>query len=210
MIFIGAIHRIVSPTLIGFWIKNNTLHTTQTRSLKDTPILQIILNLQLPTELSMIAGAPNQIWVLIDVFPGNILNFTLQLFKKTPTRLPESMFFRFIPPISSSNFWKMTKLGESMDPSNVIVGGNKRMHTISNSIAYTNVRSSLTIQPLDAPLVVFGEPTAFPTPTDEMPDFSQGASFILWDNIWNTNYPLWYPFNPEDCNLQFRFRLTFE
>ena len=45
---------------------------------------------------------------------------------------------------------------------------------------------------LDAGLVVWGPPNPFPSPIHEDPDMSVGASFMLFDNIWNTNYINWY------------------
>ena len=32
----------------------------------------------------------------------------------------------------------------------------------------------------------------------------------LWNNLWGTNYPQWYPFEPADANAEYRFRFTFE
>ena len=42
----------------------------------------------------------------------------------------------------------------------------------------------LTLRSIDASLLCFGVPTAFPVPTTTAPDFSWGASVILWNNIW--------------------------
>ena len=57
---------------------------------------------------------------------------------------------------------------------------------------------------------MLGEPNAFPTPTDQEPDWSQGASFILHNNIWNTNYIMWYPFNQAETDLIFNYQLDFQ
>jgi len=47
---------------------------------------------------------------------------------------------------------------------------------------------SLRVESLDAGLLCYGEPTAFPTPF-AAPDLALGASWNLWNNIWGTNYP---------------------
>jgi len=172
----------------------------------------MLLNLGLPEDVTVEAGAPQEIWIILDIFPSSLaMNITLQLFNKVPTRFPEAMFFRFIPPFSGNpNSWKMSKLGTAVDPTRVIVGGNQHMHTISGALMCDGGVGvgCVCVEPLDSPLVVFGKPSGFPTPTDESPDFGKGGSFVLWNNIWNTNYPLWYPFNPEDANLQYRYRVT--
>ena len=48
---------------------------------------------------------------------------------------------------------------------------------------------------LDAAVVNFGELTAYPSPVHSDPDtLNFGASFVLWDNLWGTNYIMWWPF----------------
>ena len=44
----------------------------------------------------------------------------------------------------------------------------------------------------------------FTTPLHAKPDLSYDVSFLLFDNIWNTNYPDWLPFNGE-TDLLYRF-----
>jgi len=31
----------------------------------------------------------------------------------------------------------------------------------------------------------------------------------LYNNVWGTNYVMWYPYRKEDANLLYRFRLNF-
>jgi MFS family permease len=60
----------------------------------------------------------------------------------------------------------------------------------------------------DAGLVVWGKPDPFPTPIHAQPDMGEGASFMLYDNIWNTNYVFWWPFETpgkNHANIGFRF-----
>ena len=47
--------------------------------------------------------------------------------------------------------------------------------------------------------------TPFPTPTKRQPALGNGTAYLLHDNIWNTNYPFWYPWATGDENLRFRF-----
>ena len=52
--------------------------------------------------------------------------------------------------------------------------------------------------------------TPFQTPLDVEPNLDDGVGFVLFDNVWNTNYPLWYPFvdYETDSNLIFRFNVV--
>ena len=67
---------------------------------------------------------------------------------------------------------------------------------------------SLRVASLDAGLLCYGEPTAFPTPFAPA-DLSYGASWNLWNNIWGPNYPQWYPFDPKDSNIEYRFSVSY-
>ena len=40
------------------------------------------------------------------------------------------------------------------------------------------------------------------------PDMARGVHFNIVQNIWNTNYVLWYPFAEADQNIRSRFRLS--
>jgi hypothetical protein len=39
---------------------------------------------------------------------------------------------------------------------------------------------------------------------------ADGVSYNIYNNIWNTNYVLWYPFKDEDADMKARFSLRFE
>ena len=59
---------------------------------------------------------------------------------------------------------------------------------------------------LDAAIVTPGFPTPFPTPLSP-PDLSFGVHFHLWNNIWGTNYVMWFPFLPSEPSLLYRFAI---
>jgi hypothetical protein len=41
-------------------------------------------------------------------------------------------------------------------------------------------------------------------------DTAEGASFVLWDNLYNTNYVLWWPFMTQYEDIVFRFAIALE
>ena len=61
-----------------------------------------------------------------------------------------------------------------------------------------------------------GRASAFPTPLDPLSpeEASGGISAVLHNNLWDCNYPLWYPFAPSvlegDASERFRFRVWWE
>lgn len=68
----------------------------------------------------------------------------------------------------------------------------------------------------DAPLVLIGtktkHPSPFPVPLEPITvDDIKGIGFNIYNNIWNTNYVLWYPYdeNDFDKSIQTRYSIDF-
>ena len=101
----------------------------------------------------------------------------------------------------------MSKVGEEVDPLTVCHNGSKHLHAVEGITATTyELSSSLKIVNIDAPVASFGSSSPFATPDIE-PDLDNGVSFALYDNIWGTNYVMWYPFDDKDKDMQYRFKL---
>lgn len=76
-------------------------------------------------------------------------------------------------------------------------GGTKHLHGIMEDGLLVKASDGHTMQisALDAAVANFGELTAYPSPVNITGDTSTyGASFVLWDNLWGTNYVMWWPF----------------
>jgi hypothetical protein len=56
----------------------------------------------------------------------------------------------------------------------------------------------------DAPLVAPGQRSLLDF-TNRRPPLSQGTHFLLYDNVWGTNFGMWY-----DEDARFRFVLRFD
>lgn len=131
------------------------------------------------------------------------MDVTVVVHNKTSTRLPESTSVLFNP--SQCSNWAAIKLGYSIDPSNVVTGASKRLHAVDQASC-----NSFIVTPIDAPLVAFGGNSAFPSPIDSQPDMTKGASFCLHNNLWNTNYIMWFPFTDSDRGaIQYRYEISF-
>jgi hypothetical protein len=123
-------------------------------------------------------------------------------------------------PMKKTFVWGMDKLGELVDPLNLVDGGSKGLSGISSGVLFARqLRKGLDDQweriyfsSVDAALVTWGKPNPFPTPIHDQPNISEGASFLLWDNIWNTNYINWWPYSESGINYgnsTFRFAIHF-
>ena len=141
-----------------------------------------------------------------DARGAGALNNRFTMLDKTPTRLPDGLFFRFKPRTGGALAWRVDKLGSAVDPFDVQPGGNTRHHGVGAGVTATDAAgAALAIGAPDASLAVFGEPTIFPIGDA---DAAEGVAFLLQACLWNTNYPFWYPFVAGDENLRWRFSLA--
>ena len=70
--------------------------------------------------------------------------------------------------------------------------------------------TTISLSSLDVPLVALGTATPFPTPRTGPPDMHGGTHFNILQNIWNTNYVMWYPFNDSDDDADVRSRFSMQ
>jgi len=135
----------------------------------------------------------------------------LQWFDKTASRLPESLWLSFVPVSTSKTGWTMEKMSVTIDPLQVVNNGSKHLHSISSGVSYySQSEGTITFNSLDAPLISFGTRNPFPTPLDVDPNPEEGVHFLLENQIWGTNYVMWYGFNEgKDTGSKFRFELPF-
>ncbi|XP_052061610.1 uncharacterized protein LOC127701658 [Mytilus californianus] len=140
------------------------------------------------------------------------VDITLQWFKKAPTRLPESIYFVFQPVQNTDMSWKLHKLGQMIDPLNVILNGSQRQHAVDKGVYYTdNNCKGLEILSYDVALVNVLTPQHYvspiPLPLKPLNEVN-GMAFNLYNNIWDVNWIFWYPFEKRDLDQKFRFRIN--
>ena len=129
------------------------------------------------------------------------LHLEFSWFGKQSNRLPEALWLTFQPNAPEPQNWRLDKVEQPVSPFDVVRGGNRHMHALSNGLHYKDNNGTFSIQSLDAPVVALGErsPIAFSL---EQPDLAQGIHFSLFNNAWGTNYIQWFG---ED--MRFRFTL---
>jgi hypothetical protein len=130
-----------------------------------------------------------------------VVRLNLYWFDKAAQRLPEAMWFSFLPVAPKDEGWTLTKVNEPVSPFDVVEGGNRHMHAISDSISYKDARGQFSIQSLDAPLLALGKRTPLYFSNDQ-PKLDAGIHFNLYNNAFGTNYILWFS-EP----MRFRFEI---
>ena len=136
------------------------------------------------------------------------------MINKTSTRLPESGFVAFNPASTSANSskerWQIEKMGEIVDVLDVVRNGSQRLHAITGAFfGSSSGAERLRLSSLDVAVATIGERFPLPLVDANKPDVSQFA-YLLFNNVWGTNYPMWYPFDEADKNSQFRFQIQFK
>lgn len=162
-----------------------------------------ILELTLPEKCVDQYGGPRMITVELDLpIQEPSLLFDLQWFQKPANRLPEAFWFSFCPRVGSAKGWVMEKIGDLISPLEVVRNGNQKLHAVEGYVFHRDLHNPLIIETLDAPLLAPGEPSLLNF-NNKQPSLKRGLHFNLYNNIWGTNFPMWYE---EDA--RFRFALS--
>lgn len=162
--------------------------------------VRISLDLKCNEKLCSELGAP-RLFTVAYTLKADGLSFDVSWFDKDASRLTEAIFLRLYP---ANGKLTLTKLGESIDPYSVVSKGGRNLHAVRN-IRLDAENGAYRFINYHSPLVSVGRGKILEF-DNKFEDFSKnGISFVLYDNVWGTNFPLWY----ED-NASFSFKITDE
>lgn len=141
-------------------------------------------------------GAPTRLELLMTFSPRSI-TFDLAWFQKSASRVAEGLWLRFCPPQILTGIHKM---GEWFRPEDMVLKGGRRLHAVEDGVRF----ETCAIRPLDCALVSAGGPSLLSFDEERIP-VRDGVSFNLFNNVWNTNFPMWYD---QDARFRFIFGLA--
>lgn len=144
-------------------------------------------------EAQKLYGAPEKAQFLIE-FAENEILFDLAWFNKPADRIAEAFWFGFNP-IADGR--KISKLSAIIDPQHVVSRGNRNLHATDRGVFW----DGLSIEAVDSALVAPQKPCVLDYP-NKIPTENEGVYFGLYNNLWGTNFPMWY-----GENSRFRFKL---
>lgn len=166
---------------------------------------RFVVEMDMPTQAVREFGAPVRLYLeggLSHEKEGRI-DLALTWFGKSATRWPEALWLMFGFRLPDPEGWRMEKLGEWVSPLDVISRGGRSLHGVgAGGVEYRDTKGSLNLEPLDAPLISPGKPNVLDF-NDKLPNLRYGVQSLLQNNLWGTNFPMWF----EDNGL-FRFKLT--
>lgn len=137
-------------------------------------------------------GAPKmaQIQYLLD---DKSVKIRFQWLDKPANRLSESITLSFYPNMDSGSL-RLIKCGSSIDPLDIVKNGNRKISAAEACNFTVGGRQYCLKNPL-SPLVTSGAANILHF-DNRYNDYERGGlSFLLQDNVWGTNFPLWYEDN---------------
>ncbi|MCY0878697.1 MAG: DUF5054 domain-containing protein [Firmicutes bacterium] len=131
------------------------------------------------------------------------VSVVVQWFDKDAVRWPEAIWWSLGIGVDSPARWRLDKLGLAIDPGDVVLGGNRGLHAVGRGITYEAADARVEIASLDAPVVSLGRRNLL-TLVTTAPDLDQGFHFNLHNNVWGTNFRVWYR---DDAKFRFDVHL---
>lgn len=156
---------------------------------------RIVISMKLPAEAVEKFGGMEQLELLLNLTKEAVY-FDFAWFGKQATRIAEASWLQFHP---MGKINEVQKMGSWINPYSVVSKGNRSLHAV-----FSGVRTQDQIfETLDAPLVNLGKPSLLNF-TNELPSETEGFSVNLHNNVWGTNFPMWYE---EDARFRFVVRV---
>jgi hypothetical protein len=188
----GATSQEWHPTLRQCWISENTQqHRLLAELAIDDPTSAAAGLVAWPASLYLDIIMPK-------ATPQLQIRFTS--LGKQQNRLPEAMWLTFHPITGDPQGWELDKVGQPVRPADVVRGGGRSMHAVSERLRYRDTQGTFELATLDAPVVALGarSPLDFSL---ELPTVEDGIHISLYNNAWGTNYPQW-------CGGDWMYRFT--
>lgn len=114
------------------------------------------------------------------------------------------MAFRPIAP--DDDGWRFQTLDELLPVRQTVVNGSRHLGAVWGGLSYCDPKGEMFIESLDATVVSPGLP-ALVDYNNQPVEPREGMFVDLATNVWNTNWPLWYPWREGDEDSRFRFVL---
>ncbi len=153
---------------------------------------QIIVNLTCDKKLCKELGAPRLVQVIYTLTEEG-LNVDVCWFGKDANRLTEAIYMHLFP----AHNVQLKKIGCLVTPEEVTLNGSRNLHAVQ-SVETDNYE----IINHHSPLVSVGKGKILEFDNKFEDVKKDGLSFVLYNNVWGTNFPLWY----ED-NAKFTFEI---
>lgn len=150
----------------------------------------IIANLECDNIVCEELGAPRIVQATYKLNKDG-LKFNLSWFGKDANRTTEAIFLHLFP---ADCEFKMVKIGEEIGIDETISMGGKNLNAIQRAVLKFDNESCEIINH-DCPLISIGRGKILEYDNKTEDITKDGISYVLYNNVWGTNFPLWYEDN---------------
>ena len=135
-------------------------------------------------------GAPRLVQVVYRLTDAG-LQMEVSWFGKDANRLTEAFYLHLFP---AKGDFTVRKLGTYLSPFDVVSMGSRSLHAVECAKLQTE-DGIFELRSCHAPLLCLGKGKIleFDDKTENIE--RDGITYILHDNVWGTNFPLWYSDN---------------
>lgn len=149
----------------------------------------LCVNLTAAPDCAQRTGCPQNMQIVYTLRPAGI-DIRVAWQRKKASRLPESTAFRLYPVLDKDTL-RYQKCGSIIDPKTVVKNGNRKLSAVEK-LFYQSGGKTVTVENLHAPLTAVGTCHILTYDNRIGDPSAEGLSYVLHDNIWGTNFPLWY------------------
>jgi hypothetical protein len=154
-------------------------------------------------DAALLTAWPRRVLLRYRLSPvGSAIEVDCWIVDKPANRSPEALWLSFDTAATHDAGWRLEKVGQWIDPREVVDSGGRRLHGIGRGVAYRDGTGEIALDSLDAHLVSPGSKGLLRFDNEPI-NASDGIHFALYNNLWGTAFPQWY-----DTDMHFRFRIA--
>lgn len=152
----------------------------------------VISTLKISSALSEELGAPRKVEIKY-TFEGGKLVQEVILLDKDASRLTEALFLHFNFDFEEGKIL-YKKLGRNIDPYDIVPNGNRNLSAVEQA-EFGIKGKGFVIKNYHSPLISLGKGKILRFDNKFGNILVDGIAYNLYNNVWGTNFPLWYSEN---------------
>lgn len=152
--------------------------------------IKVFVNLKCSHAVCEKAGAPRDVQVVYTLSSDGI-QFDVLWCGKDANRLTEALFLHLYP---NTDTFKLVKIGSQIDYKSTVSMGGRNLHAVEKCIMKNDFGNFDFIN-YHSPLISIGKGKILEYDNKIESIETDGISYVLYNNVWGTNFPLWYEDN---------------
>lgn len=152
--------------------------------------IKVFVNLKCSHAVCEKAGAPRDVQVVYTLSSDGI-QFNVLWCGKDANRLTEALFLHLYP---NTDTFTLVKIGSQIDYKSTVSMGGRNLHAVEKCIMKKDF-GNFDFMNYHSPLISIGKGKILEYDNKLENIETDGISYVLYNNVWGTNFPLWYEDN---------------